>query len=292
MIAAGITGATLNGGLEIIAKVRMGKNPQILAETQQILNVKPETETLTSKQIELKNSGDALKAKLNEKLNSNEQVKTERLALQKANLTIRQAKINEPVITQNLQSVAKQTGGEMAGLDKRFKTEESLTRKFADRTQPYIRKAERQGRNIDEVRSNRLSELSINNNDALRYTMTFSPENYVEGYQATVKSLEKQGYKLTQSDNYWMTKGTEKDTGYRGINVTFIAPNGQKFELQFHTPESFKFKNDNHYLYEEARKSSASEERKREIKQQNIKLAEPLEMPKEIDKIKNIRSQK
>ena len=68
MIAAGITGATLKGGLEIIAKVRMGKNPQILAETQKILKVKPETETLTSKQIELKNSGSALKAKFNEKL--------------------------------------------------------------------------------------------------------------------------------------------------------------------------------------------------------------------------------
>ena len=67
-----ITGATLNGGLEIIAKVRMGRNPQILAETQQILNVKPETETLTPKQIELRNSGDAMRAKLNEKLNLSE----------------------------------------------------------------------------------------------------------------------------------------------------------------------------------------------------------------------------
>jgi hypothetical protein len=68
MIAAGITGATLKGGLEIIAKVRMGRNPQTLAETQQILKVKPEIETLTPKQIELKNSGNAMKAKLNEQL--------------------------------------------------------------------------------------------------------------------------------------------------------------------------------------------------------------------------------
>lgn len=71
MIAAGITGATLKGGLEIIAKVRMGKNPQTLAETQRIIKVKPESEISTSKQIELKNSGDTIRAKLNEKLNQN-----------------------------------------------------------------------------------------------------------------------------------------------------------------------------------------------------------------------------
>ena len=40
MIAAGITGATLKGGLEIIAKVRMGRNPQVLAEMQRVFNIK------------------------------------------------------------------------------------------------------------------------------------------------------------------------------------------------------------------------------------------------------------
>jgi hypothetical protein len=79
-----------------------------------------------------------------------------------------------------------------------------------------------------------------------------------------------------QSDNYWSLKGTKDDSGYRGINATFIAPNGQKFEVQFHTQESFKFKNDNHHLYEETRKPNISETRKQEIKNQNIKLSEPL----------------
>jgi hypothetical protein len=71
MIAAGITGATLKGGLEIIAKVRMGSNPQVLAETQKIFKIKPEIETSTPKQIELKNSGDAKRAELDAKLKRN-----------------------------------------------------------------------------------------------------------------------------------------------------------------------------------------------------------------------------
>ncbi len=53
MIAAGFTSVALKGALEIVAKVRMGKNPQVLAETQKILKVKPEIETLTPKQAAL-----------------------------------------------------------------------------------------------------------------------------------------------------------------------------------------------------------------------------------------------
>ncbi len=290
MIAAGITGATLKGGLEIIAKVRMGSNPQVLAETQRVFKVK--SETLTPKQIELKNSGDALKAKLNEKLNSSELQKTQQLARKEAINSIRQTTKNEPPITNDLQDIAKQTSGEMVGLDKRFKSEDSLTRKFADRTQPKVNQAAKQGKNVDEVRAKTLNKLADKNNDTLRYTMTFSPDKYTEGYNATVKSLENQGYQLKQSDNYWLSKGTKDDTGYRGINATFIAPNGQKFELQFHTPESFKFKNDNHYLYEEARQPNITDVRKREIKQQNINLAEPLTIPIDIDKIKSSGDQK
>lgn len=59
----------------------------------------------------------------------------------------------------------------------------------------------------------------------------------------------------------------------------------KKFKLPFHTPESFKFKNQNHYLCEKARDPNISEGKQREIKQQNIKSAETPVMPKEIDKI-------
>ena len=262
-------------------------NPQVSAETQKIIKVKPEIETLTSKQIELKNSGDALKAKLNEKLNRNtEQLKTQQMSREEAVKQIETVKRNEPLITNALQTIEKETGGVLVGLENRFKSEESLTRKFTDRAQKDITKAEKRGKNADEIRNKTLQKISDKNNDALRYTYTFSPEKYVEGYNKTVKTLEKQGYKLeSEPKNWWLDKGMKDDTGYRGINATFISPAGQKFEVQFHTPESFKFKNDTHYLYEEVRKPSVSEQRKQEIKQQNIRLAEPLEMPKDINKI-------
>ena len=282
----------LKGGLEIIAKVRMGRNPQILAETQKILKVKPEIETLTPKQIELRNSGVDLKAKLNEKLDqNNQQIKTQQAARKEAVNSIKQVRQNESIITKDLQTIGKQSGGELVGLDKRFKSEESLTRKFADRIQSRVIEAEKKGKNVDEIRNKYLQKEVDRNNDALRYTYTFSPEKYAEGYNQTVKVLEKQGYKLEKLDNYWLLKGTKDDTGYRGMNATFIAPNGQKFELQFHTPESFKFKNDNHYLYEEVRNPKTSQKRKDEIDQQNINASKSLETPQNVENIINMRNQ-
>jgi hypothetical protein len=284
MIAAGITGTALKGGLDIIIKIRAGKNPQTLAETQKTFSVKPQKVT-NAKVEDLQIQGSDIKAKLNAKVETSS-VKTTRLAKQEAVKTINQAKKNEPVITKDLQNMSKETGGELVGLDKRFKTEDSLSRKFVDRTQDKVNEAQRKGKNIDEVRNKALQKQVSKNNDALRYTYTFSPDKYAEGYNQTVKSLEKQGYKLESVPrNWWLDKGTKDDTGYRGINATFIAPNGQKFEVQFHTQESFNFKNGNHHLYEESRKLNISETRKQEIKKQNIKLAEPLEMPKDIDKI-------
>jgi len=78
MMAAGITGATLKGGLEIIGKVHAGKNPQVLAETQKIFRVEKLQIETNAKQVEFRNSGIDLKAKLNEKLNkvNEESVKT------------------------------------------------------------------------------------------------------------------------------------------------------------------------------------------------------------------------
>ena len=285
MIAAGITGATLNGGLEIIAKVRMGRNPQVLAETQKILKVKPEIETLTSKQIELKNSGSALKAKLNEKLdnvNSRSNIK-QTIAQKEAVKLIKQANDTEPAMFQyimnDLKDVSKQTNGEMIGLEYRFKSEESLTRKITDRSNRVEKALIKQGKTPAEAKQVALTETVTGVNDALRYTMSFPKEKYYSSYEKTIEILEKQGYKVEAVANFWSKSGTRFDTGYRGINTTLLSPTGQKFELQFHTPESFKLKMDTHSLYEEARIPTTLKARKDEIRKVQIEMADKIPVP-------------
>ena len=75
MIAAGITGATLKGGLEIVAKVHTGANPHTLAETQQIFRIEKSPLELNAKQIEYRNSGIDLRTRLNEKFDAENKIK-------------------------------------------------------------------------------------------------------------------------------------------------------------------------------------------------------------------------
>jgi hypothetical protein len=73
---------------------------------------------------------------------------------------------------------------------------------------------------------------------------------------------------------------------YKGVNTVWEAPSGEKFELQFHTQESFALKQGRlHELYEEDRQMSTTKERKGEIKQEMIRLSARLITPERIDKI-------
>lgn len=289
MIAAGITGATLKGGLEIVAKVHAGRNPQVLAETQKIFKIeKSPIESLNARQVEFRNSGVDWKAKLNEKLKSGESKPTEarnltfteRAAQTESIRLIEQARRSEPQVTGDLQSLAKQTGGEMVGLDYRFKSEESLTRKINDRSSRVERALIKQGKTPAEASRIAVDDTLSKINDSLRYTMSFTKEKYYSAYKETLAMLEKQGYKIVEANDFWKKAGTSSDFGYRGINTTLISPSGQKFELQFHTPESFKLKMQTHILYEEARLPSTSTKRVKELRQVQIEMANKILIPR------------
>jgi hypothetical protein len=281
MIAAGFTSVALKSGLEIVAQMRMGRNPQVLAETQRILNVKSQTENLTPKQIELRNSGDVLKAKLNEKLDnvkSQSNIK-QTIAQKEAVKLLEQAKKSEPQFTFDLQNLAKQTNGEMIGLEYRFKSEESLTRKLNDSTARQMTILMRKGMSQKEAFSTAIRNQTNKINDALRYTISFPTENYRSGYEKTIKSLQQQGYKIERIWDAWLDAGKPEDSGYRGINATIVGKNGQKFELQFHTPESFEMKMKTHELYEEKRLNTTSLERKTEITKMMKEITKSIPTP-------------
>lgn len=130
----------------------------------------------------------------------------------------------EPLVAQTLSELATFNGGDLVGLQYRLKSVESLSRKMADQPGVPI-------------------------NDALRYTMRFDEANFTESTKATRADLQNQGYKSL------VIRNTFKDgQPYKGINSTFLTPEGEMFELQFHTQESFKMKDIiNHPLYEQQR---------------------------------------
>ena len=192
-----------------------------------------------------------------------EKIQTE-IAAEADGLLERAASI-EPVITGDLQRMAAAVQARMAGLDYRFKGRESLIRKIESKTWRRDATPARAAANITDV---------------LRYTVLLDGESFVSQYWQLQEQLAASGYQTNKVSNTW-----RKNAVYKGINTTIIK-NGQVFELQFHTEQSFNLKNNElHKLYEEAREISTSTERRAELQRQMVELSRQIPTPPGISTI-------
>lgn len=192
-----------------------------------------------------------------------EKIQTE-IAAEADGLLERAASI-EPVITGDLQRMAAAVQARMAGLDYRFKGRESLIRKIESKTWR---------RDVTPARA------AANITDVLRYTVLLDGESFVSQYWQLQEQLAASGYQTNKVSNTW-----RKNAVYKGINTTIIK-NGQVFELQFHTEQSFNLKNNElHKLYEEAREISTSTERRAELQRQMVELSRQIPTPPGISTI-------
>jgi hypothetical protein len=182
----------------------------------------------------------------------------------RAKQVLGRAKAAEPRVTEDISQLAKKTGGTQEGLDFRLKSEESLTRK------------------LDGMPRN--AEV----NDALRYTVTYEPSKLGEGAASVMKGLENQGYEKVLVKNTFV-----EGQPYKGINTTFRSPDGQLFELQFHTPQSFDVKqNLTHALYEQARVLPAGSQERAAIGAQMKNISDSVQIPKGIqEQVPNFRAE-
>lgn len=144
----------------------------------------------------------------------------------------------EPDVTKSLTNIAERAGGRMEGLEFRMKGQESLARKIEQKS---------------ATKGLAMKEYTAKIGDALRYTMILKPGSYGKDAQEAINDFRKQGYEV-EVENTW-TPGSS----YKGIN-TNMKRNGQIFEVQFHTDESFTVKMDQHVLYERARDTTLSPE--------------------------------
>ena len=139
----------------------------------------------------------------------------------------------EAEITKLLIDLAEKNKARMEGLDFRLKALKSLMRKiFEERDSEHGGDAEKAAKSMSDV---------------ARYTMSYEPEDYIDGVKGVIAEMQKLGYDL-RVKNYW--KG---DDPYQGINVAVTHPDGTKFELQFHTPQSVVDKEKIHLIYDSYR---------------------------------------
>jgi len=148
---------------------------------------------------------------------------------------VKLAKAAEPKLTGLVNKIAGQFGGKMEGLNHRIKTRVAVESKI-------IRKAlQKPGKPLDRI----LADMK----DMVRYTMVLPHGSYVEGARAAIISLEQEGWEAIDKDNFWQPGNI-----YKGINFAFENKDGTRFELQFHTPQSYEVKQkESHPLFEKAR---------------------------------------
>jgi hypothetical protein len=88
-------------------------------------------------------------------------------------------------------------------------------------------------------------ELSAEIHDSIRYTFISDPDHYSVSVGIARRELGGRGYELVNFKPSWT--GTE----YKGINSQWRdRVNGQAFEVQFHTPDSWEAKQKTHDAYE------------------------------------------
>lgn len=177
----------------------------------------------------------------------------------------------EPKITKDVTESIKEAGSIVYGLDHRLKTKDSLMRKI----------------DKDSIEKNILIDDAAKDiNDSIRYTSVSDNDSYTKKYYSVKNSLEEKGYKEIKCKNYFLLF-KEGKAKHKQVTSVFEDPNGNKFEIQFQTPESMDVKERKTSLYEEVRKVGINESRKNQIIKQMESMADEITDPKDVYSIKN-----
>jgi hypothetical protein len=144
----------------------------------------------------------------------------------------------EPQISRTIIDLADEHGARPEGLAFRLKSEESLSRKIAEKVE--------EGNAAGLVFT--ADEAAASMSDVIRYTYVVNDDTYSVATQRILSDLEARGYSL-RVKNYWQEGNT-----YKGVNVAMKDPDGIPVELQFHTSESLRVKEGAlHEIYERQR---------------------------------------
>jgi hypothetical protein len=192
-----------------------------------------------------------------------------------SNHEIENVKRREETITKGIEETArdKNYGGWLEGLAFRCKGDERLKEKIAEKIQAEP----------DRTPVEAIKEI----NDAIRYTFCFEPSNYANGYWDFRQRLESSGYRMIYNKNHW-----RDDPEYKGTNTRWVTPDGQRFEVQFHTPESYHAKQQvTHNAYERTRNPLTGRRERREIEVFQREVYMFITVPNEIDNIPDYKEE-
>lgn len=169
---------------------------------------------------------------------------------------------NEPLITSSIKKIAKSNDVNILGLEHRVKAKDSYLEK--------IRRDYSEGNTGYEI------------NDIIRYTYGADGTVLAEKTLLCIDDLTGIDYNTVKIKNSWL----DKNNPYNGINTTVQAPNGQKFEIQYHTQESYNIKDKMHKDYEAWRQMDKSTKEAQQLRKEMFEQSRGMNTPKNIEKVR------
>ena len=122
--------------------------------------------------------------------------------------------------------------------------------------------------------------------DAVRYTVCFNTSEYVDGYRDMRERIESSGFEMYHLKNSW------NDAEYKGINTRWVTTEGQRFEIQFHTRESFHAKHEvTHLAYERLRGTEATRAERAGLKAFQREVSSWVPLPDRVAEIAEYRKE-
>ena len=143
----------------------------------------------------------------------------------------------------------------LTGLENNVKKADSISRKI-------LSDADEKGIKLSQARD-RIG-------DSVRYTLLVDEEHYIDTVQKSLQTLLDNGYTINNGKdgikNLW---GNER---YQGVNCSIKTPLGDVFELQFHTADSFKTKEDYTHLFYEIWRNKFTTKQEKDLADQIQKI--------------------
>jgi hypothetical protein len=184
-----------------------------------------------------------------------------------------EAEQKEPEITANLAKLLDDSdpavydptdaSGQLYGYEYRLKAENKIAEKVM---RELVEKPELKG---DIVEAAGVIK------DTVRYTVHYSDDKFGPDAQRVVDSLRADGNTVTVK-NTWPP---ELGSAYKGMNASVQQPDGFRYEVQFHTPNSQAVKNQMHTIYERQRTSPPGSDAYKQAEAEMIELSKTLAMP-------------
>ncbi|WP_082641566.1 shikimate kinase [Bradyrhizobium yuanmingense] len=161
---------------------------------------------------------------------------TREAAAQRAQMEASRAQAEEKDITRTAMSVAEALKGagievKMPHLAKRLRSPSSMTDELTG------------------IQASSEAGVQLFNN-AVRHVFEFSDRDFTPAFKKAILAFEESGYSEVSTTNWFRTRSRT----FAGIKTVLATLGGYRFELEFHTADSYKAKLDNHDTYKELQK--------------------------------------